>query len=270
MALTPLQRRVMAVLALNRSPTSYVAGGLVLNRDWPRLSDDIDVFHDTDEEIVDAARKDIAALRRAGFTARVDVESYGIVEATVGEDGLETVVQWMGESKRRFLPLVEDDEYGFRLSQMDLAVNKVIAASARRKARDYVDLVSIRENGCPLGPLVLAASGKPPFFSPLKIIEEIRRRGLGVWDEEYLSVKGLPVDWTPATVRKALSEALDQAQAYIEHAPVEALGCLVIDTATMTPAEVSQENEGRLEFRHATEGPDPVPEFRDIARDWRR
>lgn len=259
----------MAVLALNRSRTSYVAGGLVLNRDWPRVSDDIDVFHDTDEEIVDAARKDIAALKRAGLTARVDVEVYGVVEATVGEYGIETVIQWMSESKRRFLPLVEDDEYGFRLSQADLAVNKVIAASARRKARDFVDLVSIRENWCPLGPLVLAASGKPPFCSPSKIIEEIRRRGLGVWDEEYLSVKGLPEDWTPAVVRKALSESLDQAQAYIEQAPVEALGRLVSDTATMTPAEISQENQDRLEFRRATEEPDPVPELRDTFRDWR-
>ncbi len=51
MALTQLQRRIMAVLASNRTRTSYVAGGLVLNRDWPRMSDDIDVFHDTDEEI---------------------------------------------------------------------------------------------------------------------------------------------------------------------------------------------------------------------------
>jgi hypothetical protein len=48
MALTQLQRRIMTVLASNRTRTSYVAGGLVLNRNWSRLSDDIDVFHDTD------------------------------------------------------------------------------------------------------------------------------------------------------------------------------------------------------------------------------
>lgn len=50
MALTDLQKHVMRCLATNRSETSYVAGGVVLNRDWPRRSDDIDVFHDTDEE----------------------------------------------------------------------------------------------------------------------------------------------------------------------------------------------------------------------------
>ncbi|HEY1942239.1 MAG TPA: hypothetical protein VGH40_08960 [Roseiarcus sp.] len=174
----------------------------------------------------------------------------------------------MSESKRRFLPLVKDPEYGFRLSQADLAVNKVIAASSRQKARDYVDLVSIWKNWCPLGPLVLAASGKPPFFSPQKIVEEIRRRGQGVWDEEYQSVKGLPEGWTPGFVRASLFEALDKAQTYIEHAPHVALGRLLIDTATMTPAEISEETEGRLEFRRATEEPDPVPELKDVRPEW--
>lgn len=45
MALTDLQKHVMRCLAANRSETSYVAGGVVLNREWPRRSDDIDVFH---------------------------------------------------------------------------------------------------------------------------------------------------------------------------------------------------------------------------------
>jgi hypothetical protein len=269
MALTELQRAILALLAANRSQSSYVAGGLVLNRDWPRTSDDIDVFHDTDEEIVEAARRDIEALRQAGFAARVDVETYGMVEATIGREGSETIIQWMSESRRRFLPLVNDQPYGFRLSQADLAVNKVLAAGARRKARDYVDLVSIARSWCPLGPLVLAASGKPPFYSPSRIIEEIRRRGLGVWDDEYRSVKGLPEDWSPAFVREALSEALDKAQAYVERAPLEALGRLVSDKATMTPAEIMPDNAARLEFRRATDEQIPVPEFKDALPAWR-
>jgi hypothetical protein len=190
MVLTALQRRIMKALAANRSPSSYVAGGSVLNCDWPRQSEDIDIFHDTDEEIVDAAHKDI------------DVEIYGAVEATIGELGSETIIQWMSESKRRFFPLVRDEEWGFRLAQADLAVNKVLAASSRRKARDHVDLVSIRAKWCALGPLALAAAGKPPFWSPTKIIEEIRRRGLGIWDEEYRSVRGLPESWTLVSSEK--------------------------------------------------------------------
>src|SRR3954462_7614030 len=43
--LTPVQRRVLAVIAAGRSPESYLAGGAVVNRDRPRLSDDLDIFH---------------------------------------------------------------------------------------------------------------------------------------------------------------------------------------------------------------------------------
>lgn len=42
MALTEIQKRIMQRLSLNRSQSSYLAGGLILNLDWPRRSDDIE------------------------------------------------------------------------------------------------------------------------------------------------------------------------------------------------------------------------------------
>ena len=57
MALTQLQSDILRRLAKNRSDTSYLAGGLMLNKNWPRRSDDIDIFHDSDEEVTDARRK---------------------------------------------------------------------------------------------------------------------------------------------------------------------------------------------------------------------
>ncbi len=59
MALTRPQRDIMASIAGNRSDSSYIARGIVLNMDWPRISDDMDIFHDTDEEIGSAAEADI-------------------------------------------------------------------------------------------------------------------------------------------------------------------------------------------------------------------
>ena len=70
------------------------------------------MFHDTDEEVWDAAQKDIATLREAGFLVVVDVEVYGIVEARVSQYGEESVIQWMSESRRRFFPLVRDEDLG--------------------------------------------------------------------------------------------------------------------------------------------------------------
>ena len=55
MALTEFQRTVCRLIAKNRLVTegSYVAGGAALNTllDAPRLSRDIDLFHDTVEAL---------------------------------------------------------------------------------------------------------------------------------------------------------------------------------------------------------------------------
>ena len=67
MALTQLQSDILRCLAKNRSETSYLAGGLMLNKNWQRRSDHIDIFHDTDEEVTEAAKKDIGTLGAAGY-----------------------------------------------------------------------------------------------------------------------------------------------------------------------------------------------------------
>lgn len=260
----------MTALAANRSETSYVAGGIVLNRDWPRVSDDIDVFHDTDEEIGAAAQKDFETLRSAGFDVTVELHVYGMVEAKVRQDRAETIIQWMSESRRRFFPLVRDLEWGARLHQSDLAVNKVTAASTRTRARDSVDLVSIAQFMCPVGPLILASAGKPPFFSPQRIIDESRRRGLSVPDEEYASVKGLPADWDPLFLREHLAQALDRAEAYVMKAPLEIIGCLAVNFAEL-PVEVPAGNgEFAFVLRKATEEPEVMPLPKDDAvAEWK-
>ena len=76
MVLSALQAKIMRTLAPNRSETSYFAGGVVLNRDWPRQSDDIDVFHDTDEAVVDTADHDIQTLRDAGYRVTTDINAH--------------------------------------------------------------------------------------------------------------------------------------------------------------------------------------------------
>ena len=44
MALTQLQSDILRCLAKNRSETSYLAGGLMLNKNWQRRSDDVGTF----------------------------------------------------------------------------------------------------------------------------------------------------------------------------------------------------------------------------------
>ncbi|MFC0010463.1 hypothetical protein [Devosia nitrariae] len=250
----------MQVIAANRSETSYMAGGAVLNKDWSRLSDDLDIFHDTDEEIVASAQSDIDALRSAGFKVNIDVLVYGVVECTVSRDRDATVLQWMSETRIRFFPLVRDEEWGARLNSADLAVNKVLAASSRSKARDFVDLITIAENYACLGPLIMAAAGKPPNYSPQRMIDEIRRRSLSIPAEEYRSVRGLPEHASVGLIRDSLLKALDQAEAYITSVRPELVGLLAVNEKGL-PVEVTEESAGNLTFRKATAEAEPMPDI---------
>jgi hypothetical protein len=261
------QADIIRHLSANRSDSSYVAGGSVLNVDWSRQSDDIDIFHDTDEEIGGAANRDIETLNRAGYRVSIDVEIYGCVEATVSKNGQSTTIQWMSETKTRFFPLVRDDRWGACLQKADLAVNKIIASATRTKARDYVDLVTIAREMSPLGPLVMAAAGKPPNFSPLRIVEEIRRRGLSVHTVQYETVKGLPSDWDAATVRESLIAALASAEQYVLSAPPELVGLLAVDPSGI-PVEIQSMTDGGISFRKATEEPEVMPSMPDVTAGW--
>jgi hypothetical protein len=240
-----------------------MAGGAVLNHDRPRLSDDLDIFHDTDEEIVATARADIELLRAAGFRVVEDVVIFGVVECTVSRGGQSTLIQWMSETRTRFLPLVLDERWGVRLSDADLAINKVLAASSRTRARDYIDLITIAETYAPIGPLVLAAAGKPPNLSPQRMIDEIRRRSLSVSGDELLAVRGGP-DASVDELRQRLALSLDAAEDYIRSVPPTLVGLLALD-GNGIPAEISSANRDSLSYREPTDGGATTPVFPDNA-----
>jgi hypothetical protein len=258
MALTQLQSDVLRCLAKNRSETSYLAGGLMLNKNWQRRSDDIDIFHDTDEEVTGVANADLATLDAAGYTTHTDFIIYGCVDATISDGKSATIIQWFAETRRRFFPLVKDEEWGTRLHQADLAVNKVLAASGRSKARDIADLVAIARNYCPLGPLVLAAAGKPPNFSPRRTIDEIRRHALSIPAEEFLAVKGLPLDWTPELIRDEVLHLLELADKYIMAVPPDLVGILAVNKQGV-PIELAGGRRDDAILRMATDEPEIMP-----------
>jgi hypothetical protein len=258
MALTQLQSDILRRLAKNRSETSYLAGGLILNRNWPRRSDDIDIFHDSDEEVTGAAKADIAVLEATGYKTHIDFIIYGCVDATVSDGTSSTIIQWFAETKRRFFPLVRDEEWGARLHQADLAVNKVLAASARSKARDIADLVAIGRNYCPLGPLVLAAAGKPPNFSPRRMLDEMRRHSLSIRAEELAAVKGLPADWSAEFIRDEAVRLIELADKYVMSAPIDLVGVLAV-SRNEVPVEVSERTRGDAILRKATDEPEVMP-----------
>jgi hypothetical protein len=244
MPLTELQRMVADILRPFRTRHDYVGGGAALNQNWPRLSDDMDIFHDHRNRLPRSVERELRALRDENFAIETVVDNSLTVEVIVRKHGLETRVQWMDdpETCKRFFPVVEDASFGFRLHQADVAVNKVLCASRReRAARDAVDLIHIVRRHSSLGPLVWAATGKDPSVSPLKMIRAIRRIAFGYSDEEIRSVRvqdGSSI--SREELKETLDAALNDAGEYCEEtAPAELIGHLFVD-ANDTPVAADE------------------------------
>ena len=116
MLLTPLQRDICGLLSQNRiaSGESYLAGGTALNAllSAPRLSGDIDLFHDTDQALAESWKVDGSVLEANGFTANPTRERPTIVEAEVARGPDRIRMEWAPDSAFRFFPIELHEELG--------------------------------------------------------------------------------------------------------------------------------------------------------------
>jgi hypothetical protein len=181
MALTQLQHDICRIITgrLKKSGESYVAGGVALNLmlEAPRISRDIDLFHDTTEAVESAWVEDQALLKGANLEVIPLRDVVGFKEALVRGDVGEVLVQWIRDSAFRFFPLVESEILGLTLHPFDLATNKVLALVGRLEPRDWIDVLESDEKIQPLGYLAWAACAKDPGFSPRSILSEAKRSG---------------------------------------------------------------------------------------------
>ncbi len=234
MPLTAIQQSAAEILRPHRSEYNYVAGGAALNREWPRLSDDMDIFLDDRGRLAHAVEPELETLRNAGYAVELTTDNDLVVETILRKGGEETRVQWFDDEDacRRFFPAQDDPEFGFRLHDADLAVNKVLCAARRNSAaRDAVDLVNIVQRYAPLGPLAWAVSGKAPDMAPPSTLRAIRANAFGYAEEEVETVRmedGSRIEWQH--MRRVLDRALEVASDYCARiAPVEHPGCLFVD-----------------------------------------
>jgi hypothetical protein len=155
--LSRIQTEILKLLASHRNPESYVAGSTPLNREAPRYSGDIDVFHDREELVAQAAEADAAVLQEHGYTLQWQRRQPTICTVLVQRPGEETKLEWVVDSDFRFFPTRRDEMFGYVLHPVDLAMNKTMAAAGRREVRGLVDLVTIPRRH-------RFASQKPDFF----------------------------------------------------------------------------------------------------------
>lgn len=228
MPLTRLQSQLLRTLADHRSPDSHVAGGIALNRDGPRFSGDIDIFHDDHERLFAIAERDGLILSKAGF--RVDwlpSRGTGKQTALVHGAGETTQLEWVADADFRFFPAQQDELFGYVLHPADLATNKASAAADRRVPRDIVDLVTIHQRILPLGAVVAAAVGRFPGMTPEEMLSEIRRHSTFTVDEFQALAMEAPIDIR--LMHRTIKAMLEDADAFIGRLPSDAVGFLFLD-----------------------------------------
>ena len=231
MALTDFQRRLCRLIADNRiaSGESYVAGGAALNEliAGPRISRDIDLFHDTDEAVAISWDADRRLLERHGFQVHVGRERPSYVEAEVTAAGESVRVEWARDSAYRFFPLVLHDELGLALHPFDLATNKVLALVGRLEVRDWVDVIHCGEHLQPLGYLAWAASGKDPGFGPVAIVEHAARSSrYSAAEVAALAFAGPPPE--ASELSRRWHRLLDEARQIVTVLPPDEIGTCVL------------------------------------------
>lgn len=226
MPLTNFQKTVAGILAPNRTPDSHLAGAsaIHLKPNTTRYSNDLDYFHDSEKRVGEAFAEDRASLRAAGIELAVEVTQPGYVRALVRKGREATKVEWAHDSAWRFMPAVKVPEAGYTLHPVDLAVNKVLALAGRDEARDFLDTLELHDEVLPLGALLWAAVGKDPGFTPLSLLELVKRRGR-YRQEDFSDLRLVaPVDLTE--LKSRWLKALDGAEAFIRARLSDEAGCL--------------------------------------------
>lgn len=230
MPLTKLQSYVLRVLAAQRSPDSYIAGGVALNREGPRYSEDIDIFQDSEERMETAAEADGAALVAAELKVTWLKAHTGKRQALVEGLGTTMQLEWVADSDFRFFPAQPDELFGYVLHPVDLATNKAAAAADRRVPRDVVDLVTIHENILPLGAVICAAVGRFPGLSPEGMLAEIIRHSRFTAEEFRLLAMDQPID--VPDLHRRIRRMIEDTESFISRIPSEAVGFIFLERGT--------------------------------------
>ena len=226
MPLSKIQSDILRLLAAHRDPESYVAGSTPLTQHTPRYSGDIDVFHDREERVSQAATQDIALLRRRGYTITWTRPGPGVYTVIAEKQGETTKLEWVSDSDFRFFPTVQDETFGYILHPLDLATNKVGAAYGRQEPRDVVDLLAIHDRILPLGAVIWASVGKTLGYTPEGIINEIRRSARYT-EADFQRIASDPAVDAAATMTR-LRELLREAESFVTRMPTDKAGLLFL------------------------------------------
>jgi hypothetical protein len=207
------------------------------NEDSPRYSADVDIFNDPAVSVQRCALGDIDLLRSNDYEVKILIEQRGFVRCIAARDRDSVKLEWVSDTAFRFFPAVADADFGYRLHDIDAAINKALALANRTEVRDVVDLLSIHDNTLHVGLCCWAACGKDPGFTPDLILELLSKNARVTPD--LLAAENLRAEIDPVQLKARWQVVLDEARLLVEHLPPDSLGCVFLNAAGDIPRAFS-------------------------------
>ncbi|MFW5871302.1 MAG: hypothetical protein ACOCVH_02320 [Verrucomicrobiota bacterium] len=143
-----------------------------------------------------------------------------------GEDGL-VRLEWAHDSAFRFFPARRDDTYGYRLHEIDAAINKILALAGRQEARDFVDVLYLHDNLLSVGAMTWAACGKDTGYTPDFLLDQAGRHV--AYTESDLHRLNLSKPLDIQKMKRKWIRASERAKRLIDSLPPDEIGCLYLD-----------------------------------------
>ena len=182
MGLSHFQRAVCHLLAEHRirNGESYFAGGATLNEliGAPRLSRDLDIFHDTEESLAASWQGDRATLERSGYSVRVFPRTPG-VRRSRNRPGNRSGPAAVGPRQRLQVlsadhaPGVRADAASLRISRRPRCSRSSGASSRGTSSTRSAATATCSRSATWRGP----RAARTPGFSPSAILAEAGRAG---------------------------------------------------------------------------------------------
>jgi len=212
--LTLFQAEILRLLAQNRSPESYVAGGIALNAvENVRWSVDVDVFHDAEEAVIRSSEADVEVLERSGCAVRRELWQPGYRRAWVTKGTEGAKMEWCQDSAWRFFPIQRDALLGWKLNRFDAVTNKALALASRSETRDVVDLVA-NADPCPLHAVIWAACAKDAGYTPQLLLSQMQRNAR----VDAAELREMGAQFEPVELKRRWLELADLTKKKIERA----------------------------------------------------
>lgn len=177
--------------------------------------------------MTDAYNCDRQTLINAGYSFEIQISQPSFYRATVGMIDQHLKLEWVRDTAFRYFPVVDDDLLGYRLHDVDLAINKCLALANRAVVRDALDIIELARKIVPLPVMISAACGKDPGFTPDLMLEMMQRHMIFTPDE--LAAESLTKTVNPVKLKKELISLLEETRKILSAIPADDLGCLFVD-----------------------------------------